>query len=592
MSEPFEFPMKRNRYYQGRLLTAADFEAEQAYHREKNRLDNRLLHGAGVICGLGVSVDGGETIVVSSGAALDYDGNEIIVPDPVYRKLPMLEGYRSLKEGGSGWLCLEYCEQPEDKVPVLSGDISRNLEESSTVEEGYRLFLSSETPDFCSILEAGTGLSASVIYSDKDLSAILCIPRAVRAGTEFEIDLYLVRNMGEDTIVFSMEGYSEIVCTENDWLKLSYRQSPNEEQRIIRYSFKVMSTGLSDITDEVFPQGAELYIEYGKRQYRNLVHLKAPVTVCGDRKEYNRILCTQGRLENSLSGSGLPIYLAKLELVKKDNELMIAEVTALPFRQNVGSAEEKKAAGGMPLKIQSVVRRLEYWKDPEVEADYFENTGTISFDFGIPSPNLHDYKVSHGTVDMELPGGLRVNSRKVSDEITHGLGPGNVSVRLAIECITEDNEAVMLQGNSEVFKIRNFDIDLPWVETAAILYPERGTFRVGIWLHDTVPGNRVRVHYFAQKPEYDSDRVLSEKKPEIHVIPEISRTGRGEKLKLKAEVTGVEDTSVLWKIKDAGGGVIDKNGVYEAPQTAGTYEVVAVSGAAPDVQASAFIIVE
>jgi hypothetical protein len=42
----------RLRYFYGQMLHAKDFQAEQAYFREKQKLHNRCLHGAGVVCGL------------------------------------------------------------------------------------------------------------------------------------------------------------------------------------------------------------------------------------------------------------------------------------------------------------------------------------------------------------------------------------------------------------------------------------------------------------------------------------------------------------------------------------------------------------
>ena len=76
--------MERVRFFDGQLLTATDFEAEQRYHLEKRRLHNRMLHGFGVVDGLGVSVADGTdaAVVVSPGFALDRRGNEIIVAGP------------------------------------------------------------------------------------------------------------------------------------------------------------------------------------------------------------------------------------------------------------------------------------------------------------------------------------------------------------------------------------------------------------------------------------------------------------------------------------------------------------------------------
>lgn len=49
-ASPPEF--RRLKYAYGQLLGASDFQTEQNYFREKQRLHNRCLHGYGVVCGL------------------------------------------------------------------------------------------------------------------------------------------------------------------------------------------------------------------------------------------------------------------------------------------------------------------------------------------------------------------------------------------------------------------------------------------------------------------------------------------------------------------------------------------------------------
>ena len=63
------FPLERNNYFYGKLLTVRDFEMEQHYFNIKRRLINRILHGAGVVCGLGVTVSDEATIIIESGMA-------------------------------------------------------------------------------------------------------------------------------------------------------------------------------------------------------------------------------------------------------------------------------------------------------------------------------------------------------------------------------------------------------------------------------------------------------------------------------------------------------------------------------------------
>lgn len=81
---------KRLRPFHGMLLTEDDFLQEQTYLREKIKLHNRL-HGYGVVCGLelktvdnlGYEIEIDDSIkypiVVTSGMAIDRNGNEIIV---------------------------------------------------------------------------------------------------------------------------------------------------------------------------------------------------------------------------------------------------------------------------------------------------------------------------------------------------------------------------------------------------------------------------------------------------------------------------------------------------------------------------------
>ncbi len=75
----------RLHYFDGRLVTAADFRAAQNYQREKLWLHNRMLHGYGIVAGLEVamqaSADGVAQIEIAPGYALDGYGRELIVPD-------------------------------------------------------------------------------------------------------------------------------------------------------------------------------------------------------------------------------------------------------------------------------------------------------------------------------------------------------------------------------------------------------------------------------------------------------------------------------------------------------------------------------
>jgi hypothetical protein len=79
--------LERVRYFSRQLLGANDLTDDQAYHRAKQRLHNRLLHGWGIVCGL--EVKGNPTaqaplnVTICPGLALSPQGDEICVPDDV-----------------------------------------------------------------------------------------------------------------------------------------------------------------------------------------------------------------------------------------------------------------------------------------------------------------------------------------------------------------------------------------------------------------------------------------------------------------------------------------------------------------------------
>ena len=74
----FDAP-RRNRFYYGKLLDVFHLEMEQDYGRLMRALSNRLTAGAGLLCGLGISIDG-DRVCIDRGVAIDRLGREIISP--------------------------------------------------------------------------------------------------------------------------------------------------------------------------------------------------------------------------------------------------------------------------------------------------------------------------------------------------------------------------------------------------------------------------------------------------------------------------------------------------------------------------------
>jgi len=584
------FPMERNRYFYGKLLTVRDFEAEQNYAINKRCLLNRVLQGAGVVCGLGVTVDNDSTLIIGSGLALDYQGREIVVERPLLRKLQMIEGSEKLQDSSDAWLSIEYSE--EQVEPVSAAGNAPGSSQYNMVREGFALRLSEEQPDYVSILNAAGMENVNVLYHDRELTLVLCAPSCVCGGSEFNVSVLVVKNSQTPPVQFSLEGRNSFVSNAEQMLSIRFNESPEEKRMIYFVDFPVHTQSISGIKASLLPGGGELNVEMGSHHYCNQISMDVPVNLVKDEREERVYYQTIDSLEKQTSGASVPIYLAKVELIHSAGGTFINSVTSLPLEQKVQpktAASGEAGSEGGDLSVTTSVRGLEYWQKPEVSASVNKSSGAVHFDFGIPSPEQYDYTVSHGSVDIPLPGGNRVNAHYYSDEIPYGLGPGAVDVRLTIEFTDDSNTTALLVGNSEVFKK---DKDVPRAEAAAILYPERGTMKIGIWLHDDIRENMLRVHYFASRPSMDSSVMASKRWVSVTISPEMARVGRGEQVRLKAMVVGSEEKGVTWKVKDSNGGDIDANGFYTAPQMQGTYEVEAVSKADETAKASAFVIVD
>lgn len=152
---------KRARYFHGMLLSDRDFRDEQSYHREKRKLANKMLHGWGIVCGLGLEWEEGKKwITVTPGMALDCHGNEIVVCDPVKLDLETLlcpprtaalpeDPCREVTaEGKTYYLTIGYEERMIDPVSVYApgGGCEEKTCEHSRWQEGFCLQLESNMP--------------------------------------------------------------------------------------------------------------------------------------------------------------------------------------------------------------------------------------------------------------------------------------------------------------------------------------------------------------------------------------------------------------------------------------------------------------
>lgn len=114
-------PGIRNRYFRGKLLTVADYEAEQRYAIQRRRLVNRQMLGWGVVSGFRITPAageiGGRNIVIGEGVAFDRHGRELVACEAVELREPTDMIW--LTNGRCG---LERGQPPKEPVTVLGAN--------------------------------------------------------------------------------------------------------------------------------------------------------------------------------------------------------------------------------------------------------------------------------------------------------------------------------------------------------------------------------------------------------------------------------------------------------------------------------------
>jgi hypothetical protein len=130
--------LERTRYFFGQVLGADEFRIEQDYFRHRLRRLNRELVGAGVVRGLGVSVQPqdsgpGQQVVVEPGFAIDPRGEEIEVCGLASASLP--------QTGALLYVTLYHAERLTRPQPALNGT------EFGRIKDGFAVRLEAAPAD-------------------------------------------------------------------------------------------------------------------------------------------------------------------------------------------------------------------------------------------------------------------------------------------------------------------------------------------------------------------------------------------------------------------------------------------------------------
>lgn len=138
---------ERNRYFDGKLLTARDMQAEQGYHRNRLHVFARSMTGTGVLTGLEATVEGdgdGVEVVVEPGVAVDPAGRLIVVPETETRRLS-----GEVPAEDVVYLYMTYAETLDERVPKPGSEAVADAENDcayNRVLETFEVRLDASAP--------------------------------------------------------------------------------------------------------------------------------------------------------------------------------------------------------------------------------------------------------------------------------------------------------------------------------------------------------------------------------------------------------------------------------------------------------------
>ncbi|WP_141501581.1 hypothetical protein [Paenibacillus luteus] len=527
-------PFERNRYFYGKLLTVRDFMSEQTYFSDKRRLTNRLLFGSGVIAGLQVVAVDDKSISIETGAALDQMGREIIVPSPLTVKLSNVDGFLNNDYAKNVYLCLEYNEKGKEPVHTVAGASggSEDVSEHNRILESYRLFVREQPPapalqEYDYLIE-----DTSIWYDDGQVRVLQSVPRYIEPGQSFELKLSIEKTLQTPHISFeyelemvqaeSVEGDEKLIFSEpTDGAATSYLKS-------IRLRALPLAVGESKQNASIAAKAGTARLVIGDKLIYELSHIKQTIEV-SEEPAQERILDTfySRSLDRAIETPVEPcLYLAKINLLQMGASYVIDSVDSLPFNDYVInptmlykliSAAEKddishKNATAYSEVKESVLAPVSPF--PDIKQEFISLLGP-------EAPLPPEQQVSAGITEISIvPQELkkwyqRRQKNFYSEEIEHGLGIGAavfLTAGISDEQETSDipvpemwkRSNLIYSGAQDVFAGSEFTSNYPNISIGFIQDSKKGTFRIGIRVHQKTERIRIRIRWWAVKALEDN----------------------------------------------------------------------------------------
>lgn len=570
----------RNRYYTGKMLTSKDFQTEQTYMNRKRGFLNQIMYGTGVVCGLSVKKLDEISFMVESGVAIDEQGREVIVPASIVKKISTVNGADKLT-GNKAVLCLRYKEEAVHPVYSVENQEEDKEYEYNHMQEGYELYLEDSSKD---TVEEDF-LCKSVFLKQDDYKITLMLPKTVKKGKRVKL-IVRIEKLSDRKCGLNFQGLLQLA---------SFRQEDGSQELTMEgkdiYLDKggVMEQAFWLCTEQVEAEQTSIFLVHGTGaaavaesdcKINENLELKVAVTDMELEQMAAYELGRENYESRAKKAEQKKIVLAEFSLIGADGVYAITRVKDKEVKTYINTPE-------------SFGKRLEY-NSYFAEQSVIEKKLVQTVETAEQKEETVGPRMSNGFVEIPLNVSMKKGDVCYSDEILHGLGKGDVYVKVGIQCMEEDvrisqNTKTTIYGNSELFEADNHMN----VETAVKVYNDKGSFQIAARLTGAQKSIVLLVHWVAVKFQNDGVE-LEEEFADKRIVPKTStvKLAAGEKYCFQVEFEHMNQSRLTYELTEADSGEITQDGIYTAPDKAGVYEIHIYCTDIPEVSTYVYAVVK
>ncbi len=575
---------ERNRYFYGKLMTVRDFEDEQTYFNDKRRLTNRMLHGAGVVAGLGVLLVDNQTFSLEAGMALDYLGREIVVQDPCVKRISAIKGFDEIRESGDVYLAIAYQEENcEGTFSVAGfGEGSGVNQEFNRVREGYELFLTTREPSRALLGVDSVLYDLCRLYDEEGVRITLQIPRYVNTDDAFTVRVLFEKWDVSAPVRFSFRLESDMFKGPNGekFVQVEYTETEVTTHKDLTLEYTMDCGRVRDDYTEIRVPVESFALSLGSKAVQGIEkELKQAVEVTARplREVVLEAYYTRHFDELLTAREDQAIYLARFHIVAGQSAFFIERVTRNPFRQYLPSTQLLDLLQGLE---RPAGRGQSDQKAPQGAAEAPEKAPAIP------------WQTATGVETVVLGAAPKVGRTYYSHEFIHGLGAGNLCVTAAVENTESVGRNETLVFGDGVFTAEEFSLAAPACAVGAMVNVKKGTLQLGLKLLEKTGQQTIRLRWWAWRPaEERAEKEELADSVQVIVTPNTANLEPLQQVRFTALVEGSASQEVVWSVVEKNGGSIDRNGLYTAPPTEGVFEIQARSAKYGNDKASAYVVV-